>query len=267
MFNTERTFGVEIEFVGDAYSVKEAVNQLGIECEVEGYNHATRNHWKIVTDASVRPTGRQTGRGLEIVSPILRGIEGLEQLKRVCQGLENAGAKVNRTCGLHVHHDAQDFTTEAFKNIIKIYQRFEPVIDTLVSNSRRENNNTYCASVNNRYFAYALEGATARDVIDRTCGRYRKLNLQSFVTHGTVEFRQHQGTMEFEKIANWIKLTQAMVERAVTRGVRNGRLNDWNAFTDYLFRNHAAGQRVTSFDDETKAMLKYFNKRRKALAA
>ena len=111
-FNNERTFGVEVEFFLDrsrrrgahADEVAQAVRNQGIECYVEGYNHMTRPHWKIVTDVSV------SYEGLEIVSPILKGQEGLEELEKVLKGLSEVGAKVNRTCGIHVHNEANDFS-------------------------------------------------------------------------------------------------------------------------------------------------------------
>jgi hypothetical protein len=98
--------------------------------------------------------------------------------------------------------------------------------------------------------------------------RYRKLNIESYVTHGTVEFRQHQGTTNAAKIINWIKLTQAIVERAVNRAVKKGEACDnWDSFKYFLFLNPDPNNRVSSYDAETKEMLKYFNKRRKELVA
>ena len=258
---TNRTFGVEIEFVGNKFDVANSLQELGIACEVETYNHVTKRHWKIVTDASVRD-------GWELVSPILSGKDGLEELKIVCEGLQNAGARINRTCGLHVHHGARDFTTDTFKNLIKIYQRFESVIDTLVSESRRGSNNCYCKSVNNDLYRNALKRTgTPGALVSYVCDRYHKLNLQSYVTHGTVEFRQHQGTVEFEKISNWVKLTQAMVERALARPVKDGKTNTWERFKKFLFIERDGDKYRTVRDSETKEMFKYFNKRREVLAA
>lgn len=50
-----------------------------------------------------------------------------------------------------------------------------------------------------------------RASILRSANRYRKLNLQSFWQHGTVEFRQHQGTVEAEKACNWVRFCLRMV--------------------------------------------------------
>lgn len=262
--NKNRTYGVEIEFIGDRGAVEVAINAMGIECRWEGYNHNTRPHWKIVSDSSVRAPGQS---GWELVSPILKGDDGLEQIRKVCEAMGQAGATVNATCGLHVHHDAQDFTTKTFKNIVKIYARFEPVMDSLVSNSRRGRNNDYCRTLADVNMGRLLEQDSLATIRSIYGTRYRKLNITSYVTHGTVEFRQHQGTTNADKIINWIKLTQAIVERAVNRQVKDGTKSDWESFKYFLFLNPNPNNRVSSYDEETKEMLKYFNKRRKELAA
>jgi hypothetical protein len=220
-----------------------------------------------VTDASVL-SQELPGCGLELVSPILKGQEGMEQLKKVCQAMKMAGARINKTCGLHVHHDAQDFETAEFKNLIKIYIRFESVIDSLVSKSRRENNNRYCRGLSHINIKDVTKATEYFQLYNLLESRYRKLNIFSYATHGTVEFRQHQGTIEYEKIANWVKLTQAMVERAAARTVNEGKTNTWEHFKTYVFEaRNADGSYTTARSAETRGMLTYFDKRRKALAA
>lgn len=265
--NKNRTYGVEIEFIGDRRAVEVAINAMGIECRWEGYNHNTRPHWKIVSDSSVRAPGQYFPTGWELVSPILKGDDGLEQIRKVCEAMGQAGATVNATCGLHVHHDAQDFTTKTFKNIIKIYARFEPVMDSLVADSRRGTNNRYCQTLAYIDIDELVKYDSLIAIRNLYGSRYRKLNIESYTTHGTVEFRQHQGTTNATKIINWIKLTQAIVERAVNRQVKDGTKSDWESFKYFLFLNPNPNNRVSSYDEETKEMLKYFNKRRKELAA
>lgn len=73
-----RKFGIEIE----AYNctrekLASELRAAGINVAVEGYNHTTRNHWKLVTDSSL--TGNNT---FELVSPVLEGEAGLKELKR-----------------------------------------------------------------------------------------------------------------------------------------------------------------------------------------
>ena len=46
--------------------------------------------------------------------------------------------------------------------------------------------------------------------------RYVKVNAESFMRHGTVEFRQHSGTIEFEKISNWVKICGNLIDKSKT---------------------------------------------------
>lgn len=200
--NENRTYGIEIELIhGDKHAMARAINAAGIEIEVEGYNHTTRNHWKIVPDGSV------TG-GYEVVSPKLQGTEGLRQIKIVCDTLVANGAKINKSCGLHVHHDARDYRAAQFVNLFNFYKRAEHIIDSMLPMSRRADNNRYCHTLQNFNYIPA--------------GRYYKVNFQAFHVHGTVEFRHHSGSVEAEKIINWVLLTQRIMDRC-TKAVKVGR--------------------------------------------
>lgn len=69
-------FGIEIEAYGvNMRVVESAIRAAGVTIEVEGYNHSTRRHWKIVTDGSLRG-----GQGFEVVSPVLKGEAGIAEL-------------------------------------------------------------------------------------------------------------------------------------------------------------------------------------------
>ena len=263
-FNNQRTFGVEIEFFlgrikrRGAYAdeVAQAVREQGIECYVEGYNHRTRPHWKIVTDCSV------SYEGLEIVSPVLKGQDGFNQLEKVLKALNQVGAKVDRTCGIHVHHDANDFSLRTFKNLYGMYARYEDCIDELVAKSRRGSNNRYCQSP--RTNLERLQNAKSVDeIISRVYpSRYIKLNCQSFRRHGTIEFRQHGGSTEYQKILSWIVLTQMMVERAV-----NGTIQLKKGATDWFnFKKVIRGYGWMGADELQQEAISYMNKRRRELA-
>jgi hypothetical protein len=90
------TFGVEIEIRAtlDREQIARALQAANINAAAESYNHSTRPYWKVITDSSC---------GYEIVSPVLRGEQGLGELAKVCQILTDLGCQVNRSCGLHVH--------------------------------------------------------------------------------------------------------------------------------------------------------------------
>ena len=261
-FNRNRTFGIEIEGLSPVSRERLAqiLQRAGVQCHYEGYNHRTRSHWKIVTDGSII---EQNGEyGFELVSPPLRGAHGLEEIKKVCKALNEAGCKVNRSCGLHVHHDASDYDVEAFKNLYAIYIRYEAAIDELVSESRRGQRNAYCHSLGGEIGLARIRSVQQMDQLlyEVYPSRYMKLNCQSYVVHGTIEFRQHQGTMDGEKIANWVVLTQMMVERAVAGKIRmkNG-ANDW-----FNLKKVIRGYKWMGADETQQEAVSYYNKRRQA---
>ena len=62
---TGRHFGIEIETAGITQERAAKVLRLvGLQVAIEGYNHTTRNHWKIVSDASVQG-------GFEFFGPVI----------------------------------------------------------------------------------------------------------------------------------------------------------------------------------------------------
>jgi hypothetical protein len=215
-----RTFGVEIE----AYGVTRAallaeLRAQGLEAHGEDYNHATRPHWKIVSDGSV-----QGANAFELVSPVLRGYEGLEDLARACRALKICGAQVNNSCGLHVHFGARDMSIEHLRQLVRNYLVLEPTIDQLMPATRRGNANTYCQGLlRGRTQAEAerqLLGATTTEQLAQAANngsRYHKVNLQSFFRHGTIEFRQHSGSTDFEKISFWVKFLHNLIDFSATR--------------------------------------------------
>ena len=44
------------------------------------------------------------------------------------------------------------------------------------------------------------------------CDRYYKVNAVAYERHQTIEFRQHSGTTEYEKIANWVMFLAKLVD-------------------------------------------------------
>ena len=42
--------------------------------------------------------------------------------------------------------------------------------------------------------------------------RYYKVNAVAYDRHKTIEFRQHSGTIEYEKISNWVMFLARLVE-------------------------------------------------------
>ena len=230
----DRTFGIEIEAFGLTMQQAAAVIQAaGVPCNPRRYDHVTGTTWKVVSDGSINCLD---GSGFEVVSPILRGANGLAQVRLVMDALKAAGAKVNKSCGLHVHVGAEDFTVRQFKNLAKNYLFFEDFFDMIMPRSRRGSSNEYIKSIRAKFGGYDHAAArcgmmkmdqckTVEQVILALNGayhqdRYYKLNLTAFNRHRTVEFRQHAGTIEADKAINWISLVMGFVDKAAVSKIR-----------------------------------------------
>jgi hypothetical protein len=226
-----RRFGVEIEFLS-TITKEQAVMSLraaGIRVESSYYTHDTTPYWKIVTDGSC---------GLELVSPVLEGEAGIDELRIAAAALEAAGAQVDRRCGLHVHFDARTMSLKAVKNLFKMWTKFEDVLDTFQPSSRRGSTNQFCKSniEHGGNTGSAIMHYYGCDVMFRKIDacrnmdqmkqlypcRYRKLNIQSYFRHQTLEVRHHSGTTDPAKITNWVRLMARMFDAAESAAtVRN----------------------------------------------
>lgn len=217
-----RTYGVELEIIApvDGYEIERALRTAGIDAGYESYNHTVRDSWKITTDSSVHGTVSGT-RGFEIVSPVLYGAAGRKAIKTVCKVLNELGCSVNKTCGLHVHHAAHDLDATAIRNLVANYDAMSAEIDAAMPQSRRRGQNSYCKAIDSTFMARLYTVGTLAEIC-RNMDRYHVVNLTSYAKYGTVELRQHAGTINADKILNWIEFGQASINAAVRgEAVRN----------------------------------------------
>lgn len=227
----DKTIGVEIEFFGAHYlKVVDALTAAGIKVEWERYNHRTpRGYWKLTTDGSVTNTGCGTPNhcGLELVSPPLAMDEMGRQLAIVMKTLRSIGAKVDKTCGIHVHHDINDLNVNQIKNIYALYHKHENSLSTFFPESRRDA--FYCKSLSREVYDHngvrqskyqaAMKATTIEQLKNlvaepsdlRGDSRYHAINFNSYIAYGTIEFRQHAGSLDADKVMNWVTISQAIV--------------------------------------------------------
>ena len=218
---SNRTFGVEIEFIG--ITQNKAVEVLvgdGINACLGERRQDSSHSWRIVSDGSLESAN---GSG-ECVSPVLRGIEGLLVIEKVLKSLRRAGATVNKSCGLHVHVGARDLNMAECAAVMFSYGANEAHFDSVVQASRRRNTNNFCYSVNYSQENVAFFDNAARNVNSSRMisefwrsGRYNKVNLRALADHGTIEFRQHGGTIDASKVCNWVCALLGFVEHTVTK--------------------------------------------------
>lgn len=240
-----RTFGVEIEcFLPEGLTRGNMATRLrraGIAANAMNYTHEVTPGWKLTTDGSLG----DYSRGMEVVSPVLSGEAGLAELAKVADLLKAAGCKVEASCGLHVHVGAADLDLSQMRKLAINFVHSETAFDCIMPVSRRGDRSQWVQSNRTAFGgAYENEGINraikafeeARDMSDliykvsnvtaaaprrtlnvnnwRDNARYRKLNFLPYLNFKTVEFRQHHGTIEADKMLNWVKLCVAFVERS-----------------------------------------------------
>lgn len=220
-----RYAAVEIEVAG-------AKDHSGTRSATEKWNCS------VVHDGSL-PEG-----GFEINTSPAAGDLLYDQITQLCAGLKRDQAYVTRSCGLHAHVDARDFSYYDIRNLVAIYAAIEPLIFRLIAPSRHGNDYALpCGEVYKRMIAkgikppkrlkedtiqavYGKNGLKQQRVFDkkrnkpvegpmlyasykehqRSGNRYFALNLHSWFHRGTIEFRMHHGTTNAEKILGWLAL-------------------------------------------------------------
>lgn len=118
-------------------------------------------------------------------------------LIQLCDMLKLLGARVNKSCGMHVHLDQRDLVDQdsGYVNSPKLMKRgrnFKNVLNVLammVPHSRRTN--SFCRLIMNRV---------------KSGSRYAAINMAAFKRFQTIEIRLHSATTDFNKINNWIDL-------------------------------------------------------------
>lgn len=234
---TNRLIGVEIEVVvpiigtGDNRDVQnllaEVLTNQGIPALSRGYSHSPiSSSYKLAVehDTSLHDESRYAGlrwSKIEVKSAPMEWAELERILPPALDVIKYFGARVNHSCGLHVHHHLPEVVDRPLivRNLQHLWWRFHKVMYGLVPPSRMSNH--YChpplpqdATHYDNCFSHArLCGALART--HRYCG----LNLSNLAQRDrlTVEWRIHSGSTDYEKIRAWVLATQRWVEHAVMR--------------------------------------------------
>jgi len=219
----ELTFGVEIECLVPRGSFRAGFRHHGIEIGGEW-----PAGWRAERDGSLN-TRRRNYVDVEIVSPILKGADGIAQIKKVGEILERLDARVNPTCGFHVHVGAKSAAGDDYNKVADWVRRLlcltahHEMALYGAAGTRRRYNGRWCASLRNGRWAQKKEELKKRDMTAdelrlQASGidRYQLLNVQNlFGTKRTVEFRCFSGTVESLKMIGWVQMCLALATRAL----------------------------------------------------
>lgn len=206
---SDMTFGVEIETIAPHSAIEEGGLRIGAYHQGIQVPYLPQG-WKAERDGSIDASRIPGGHACEIVSPVLRGPEGLAQVAEVVRTLEAKGHKVNITCGVHVHIGwSRNLPAEALARLVTIVSYTEKGLYAITGTKSRERG-TYCGGV--RKYGNAKDAKPALDA-----RRYHALNLTNLASGAreTVEFRIFSGSVSATKVVGWIQVCLGLVERAI----------------------------------------------------
>lgn len=152
---------------------------------------------------------------IEIVTPVLEGSKDFRLLHHVCDCLLCANAKTDNRCGLHIHVDANLMSLNQIISIVSEYQKLEDVIDRRMTPARRGKQCKYAKGLGEYDFEHIN---TLEQLLSLMSDRNSKVNVQSLRKYGTLEFRQHHGSVCYDEIRSWIFFIMSLCERMADGG-------------------------------------------------
>ncbi|KAF7916583.1 uncharacterized protein EAE98_010592 [Botrytis deweyae] len=224
-----------------------AIHMEDAEYQKDGYTTEMTSKWIIGTDISIDLPDESIYdyHKLEIKSPVYYfSEEALSDVKRVWEIIASTYKVVtNESMGLHVHvgNGVDAFDGDTLRNLWGILWTTEKWIETIHPPHRRVNSFCQsfhrCSNLGREIGEQSLKDPeeevlewiltrtppTVREFLDTIClqsGAYNFVNLQPSQNVGsikrTIEFRQHEATLDTERITQWIRVCVGLVKASAT---------------------------------------------------
>ena len=249
MMIKNQKFGVEVEMTGitrekAAKIVAEVLGTTPSRPESTCYqtriiaDHAARK-WKVMRDSSIDPK-RNDGTHdsldeyrVEFVTPPLE-YEDIELLQDIIRKLRKSGATADSSCGIHIHVDGANHNAKSLRRLINfmtsrqdlIYEALEigdradnwcHKLNTALLDEMKKDKNLSKDRAEQIWYSSANDGYTGginHEHYNHT--RYHGVNLHSYFSKGTVEFRLFNSTLHAGKIKAYIQFCLAVSAWAIT---------------------------------------------------
>lgn len=242
-------FGVEVEMTGitrekAAKIVAEVLGSTPSSPSRNCYQTRTiadqaNRKWKIMRDSSITPI-RNDGSNeysdeyrVEFVTPPLK-YDDIELLQNIIRKLRENGAKSHRSCGIHIHVDGANHDAKSLRRLVNfmtsrqdlIYEALEigdresswcQKLNTNLLNEMKKDKNLSKEQAEQIWYSRANDGYSDginHEHYNRT--RYHGVNLHSYFSKGTVEFRLFNSTLHAGKIKAYIQFCLAVSTWAIT---------------------------------------------------
>lgn len=186
--SASRHLGIEIEFIceKDPVTIANAFADANLQ-----------NYVQLKEDGSVQDSDGENGHELNV---LLKERTYKLTLKKVCDVLISLDAEVNSSCGLHVHLDMRARNKErVFHNLVSV----QDILFSMQPASRREN-------------AYCPRNICTSFQEEEEKGDRSAINTWAWRDHKTLEVRLHAGTINFNKISNWVDILVTVAKKRST---------------------------------------------------
>ena len=242
-------WGMELEFTGmtrerAARRIQEVV---GGTVYNTGGSHsgwyvqaADGRKWRIMGDSSIHTErgGKRSqypGEECEFVTPICT-YDDIPTVQECIRRLRKSGAKVNGSCGCHIHVDTALHTAQSLKNLVFLMKAKQDLIFKAVK-TQPSRLTRWCKPIDDSLVT-GIKGLS-KDKLDKrhiedlwydtysrygeirsthyNSSRYHALNLHSTWQRGSVEFRTFEATLHAGEIRAWLNLCLAMSAQAINQ--------------------------------------------------
>lgn len=297
----KQRFGVEVEFTGitremAARAVQEVVGGT-ISCpRRDAYYTRTikdsqRRTWKVMRDSSISPkmnvgSANPDEYRVEFVTPPLK-YEDIETLQNIIRKFKEIGGVPHSSCGIHIHIDGANHTATSLRRMVNfmlsrqeiIYEALNigarkdrwcrPICKKLYDTMKKESNLTkdkaeqiWYSEANDNYW-----GGVNHNHYNET--RYHALNLHSFFSKGTVEFRLFNSTLHAGRIKAYIQFCLAMSAWAIESNdkIVFRSVSGYSADKKVTLMYHILTNRLGLYGDEFKTCRLHMMKQLKENAA
>ena len=248
----DQGFGLELEFTGISRerAAKLIAEVAGGQAKYFGGTYKEWHvyapdgrKWKVVYDGSIdvenSPGGRWTGEQCEFVTPVCK-YEDIELIQNIVRRLRKGGATVNKSCGIHIHLGAQDFTAASLRNLMNMFKSKQDMlyralkvrnehlgfiysrkllsglveeVNRVKPKSLPELQRIWYSDKNYRSPHSSWRNDPGQHYNET---RYNGLNLHNVWYRGTVEFRIFNATLHAGEVKAYIQLALAMGHKAKT---------------------------------------------------
>ena len=180
-----------------------------------------------ISELSPPPEDRFGYSAIELRSPALPyTAASLSQVKEVfCMLFSKFDVLVNKTCGLHVHvgNEQKGFPLQTLKNFCILTTTFERELESLhppsrINNKYSQSSGALFAGVSPWDVEKIIKSTRKEDDLifrvqdSEKSYAYNLLNVLDYKK--TIEFRQHEATVNVDDILNWVEVARSLVMKA-----------------------------------------------------